>query len=68
MKKNGTLSIYAHTCKIWISPVSDSTHLNILGMMNSPEKGDSSGLKVCNSMHCTSMAVLLGRVMLKVSH
>ena len=34
--------IYAHTCKIWISPVSDRTYLNILDMMKSPEKGDSS--------------------------
>ena len=37
------LFIYAHTCKIWISPVSDRTYLNILDMMNSPEKGDSPG-------------------------
>ena len=29
--------IYAHTCKSWISPVSDRTYLNILDMMNSPE-------------------------------
>ena len=36
-------SIHAHTCKSWISPVSDRTYLNVLDMMNSPEKGDSSG-------------------------
>ena len=35
--------IYAHTCKSWISPASDRSYLNILDMMNSPEKGDSSG-------------------------
>ena len=29
---------YAHTCKSWISPASDRTYLNILDMMNSPEK------------------------------
>ena len=29
--------IYAHTCKIWISPVSDRTYLNVLDMMKSPE-------------------------------
>ena len=31
----------AHTCKI--SPVKKGTYLNILDMMKSPEKGDSSG-------------------------
>ena len=37
------LCLYDHTCKIWISPVSDKTYLNILDRMKSPEKGDSSG-------------------------
>ena len=37
------LCINAHTCKIWISPVSDGTYLDILDTMKSPEKGDSSG-------------------------
>ena len=32
--------IYAHTCKIWISPAPEGTYLNILDMMKSPEKGD----------------------------
>ena len=31
------------TRKSWISPVSNRTYLNILDMMNSPGKGDSSG-------------------------
>ena len=30
--------MYAHTCKSWISPVSNRTYLNILDMMNSPGK------------------------------
>ena len=30
-------TMYARTCKIWISPVSDRTYLNILDMMKSPE-------------------------------
>ena len=38
-----TTDVCSHTCKSWISPVSDRTYLNILDMMNSPEKGDSSG-------------------------
>ena len=36
-------NLYAHTCKSWISPVTEGTYLNILDMMKSPEKGDSSG-------------------------
>ena len=35
--------INAHKCKIQISPFSNRTYLNILNMMKSPEKDDSSG-------------------------
>ena len=38
-----TRQINAHTSKSWLSPAPDRTSLNILDMMNSPEKGDSSG-------------------------
>ena len=36
------IGIYALTCKIWISPVSERTYLNILDMIKTPEKGEDN--------------------------